>query len=139
MIAGFGQSGPDLPLAEQIYEDVRIEPMQDSSQVESLLGLPAQPNRQPNPNASQNQPNQPNQPNPVEAPQLRPFIVASNVFRIYGDGMLEDIMVRVEAYVWRTPTDMTDMNAAAQLNPEQPQEAAIPVEPFRILSWKVIR
>jgi hypothetical protein len=31
------------------------------------------------------------------------FGVTSNVFRIYGDGMSGDVMVRIEAYVFRTP------------------------------------
>lgn len=35
------------------------------------------------------------------------FTVCSNVFRIYGDGKMEDIMVRIVAYVWRTPMDPT--------------------------------
>ena len=138
MLAGFSGSGADLAMAEQTYEDVRIEPMRNAGQLGAIPGFPqtpTQPKQPKQPNAANNQ----NQQNAVEQTQLPPFIVASNVFRIYGDGMLEDIMVRVEAYVWRTPTDMTDLEAAAQLSSDQSQEAAIPAEPFRILSWKVIR
>ena len=47
--------------------------------------------------------------------------VKSNVFRIQGDGFVDDVMVRVEAYVVR---------------PDAYSE--IPM-PFRILSWRVIR
>ncbi|MCX5772133.1 MAG: type II secretion system protein GspK [Candidatus Hydrogenedentes bacterium] len=47
--------------------------------------------------------------------------VKSNVFRIQGDGFMDDVMVRVEAYVVR---------------PDAYSE--IPM-PFRILSWRVIR
>ena len=37
------------------------------------------------------------------------FRVNSNVFRIYGDGMLDDVLVRIEAYVWRTPLDVSTL------------------------------
>ncbi len=40
------------------------------------------------------------------------FTVSSNVFRIYGDGMLDDVMVRIEAYVFRTPQDPTALEMA---------------------------
>lgn len=49
------------------------------------------------------------------------FDVKSNVFRIQGDGFVDDVMVRIEAYVVRP-----------DLNSEIPM-------PFRILSWRVIR
>ncbi len=45
------------------------------------------------------------------------FRVNSNVFRIYGDGMLDDVLVRVEAYVWRTPLDISTLqNGGGQPN-----------------------
>lgn len=47
--------------------------------------------------------------------------VKSNVFRIQGDGFVDDVMVRVEAYVVR---------------PDAYSEVPMP---FRILSWRVIR
>jgi general secretion pathway protein K len=37
------------------------------------------------------------------------FRVNSNVFRIYGDGMLDEVLVRIEAYVWRTPLDISTL------------------------------
>ncbi len=37
------------------------------------------------------------------------FRVNSNVFRIYGDGMLDEVLVRIEAYVWRTPLDVSTL------------------------------
>ncbi len=84
----------------------------------------------------------------------------SNVFRIYGDGMEGDVMVRIEAYVWRTPLEPDETMMAmeqmggAQANPqvrdqtskvttdanELPMEATtMPAETFRILDWKIIR
>lgn len=58
--------------------------------------------------------------------------VNSNVFRIRGDGRAGDDLVRIEAYVWRTPLDETsDINYPADYTP--------PAEPYRILDWRVIR
>lgn len=50
-------------------------------------------------------PDDPNRQEQTGAQQA--FTVCSNVFRIYGDGKMEDIMVRIVAYVWRTPMDPT--------------------------------
>lgn len=55
------------------------------------------------------------------------FRVNSDTFRIYGDGMHEDTLVRVEAYVWRRPFDDTNLEGGGA------------IEPFRILDYKVIR
>ncbi|MDK1020177.1 MAG: type II secretion system minor pseudopilin GspK [Candidatus Hydrogenedentes bacterium] len=57
-------------------------------------------------------------------PQLPPpdlFDVASEVFRIQGDGQSDDAQVRVEAFVWRD----THGSGAAQM--------------FRIIDWRVIQ
>jgi len=55
------------------------------------------------------------------------FRVDSNVFRIYGDGMLDDALVRIEAYVWRTPFDPGALQGGGT------------TDPFRILDWRVIQ
>lgn len=55
------------------------------------------------------------------------FRVDSNVFRIYGDGMLDNAMVRIEAYVWRTPFDPSALQGGGT------------TDPFRILAWRVIQ
>lgn len=62
----------------------------------------------------------------VESPRdlLR---VDSYCFRIYGDGMFENTLVRVEAYVWRTPFDQNALQGGGT------------TDPFRILDWKVIQ
>ncbi|HPO13336.1 MAG TPA: type II secretion system minor pseudopilin GspK [Candidatus Hydrogenedentes bacterium] len=78
--------------------------------------------------------------------------VNSNMFRIYGDGMLEDIMVRIEAYVWRTPLTPEEeqegirnqgnppVNQNVPITGDIPMEATTqPSEKFRILDWRVIR
>lgn len=75
----------------------------------------------------------------------RIFTIHSNCFRIYGDGQMDDIMVRVEAYVWRLPLDggtddsMGALAAAQNNNNGQGPGIDIPEEDFRILDWKVIR
>lgn len=53
--------------------------------------------------------------------------VDSYCFRIYGDGMFENTLVRVEAYVWRTPFDQNALQGGGT------------TDPFRILDWKVIQ
>lgn len=55
------------------------------------------------------------------------FRVDSNVFRIYGDGMLDNALVRIEAYVWRTPFDPGALQGGGT------------TDPFRILDWKVVQ
>ena len=53
--------------------------------------------------------------------------VASKVFRLQGDGRVEDARVRIEAFVWRNP------------GPNSPWEWVEAEEQFRILDWRVIR
>lgn len=52
------------------------------------------------------------------------FRVNSNVFRIHGDGMLEEVLVRIEAYVWRTPLDISELE-----NGTSAMQNQIPVNP----------
>ncbi|MFP4501465.1 MAG: general secretion pathway protein GspK [Candidatus Hydrogenedentota bacterium] len=56
------------------------------------------------------------------------FRVNSMAFRIRGDGMMNDTLVRIEAFVWRTPSD-----------PGMIQGGGGTADPFRILDWKVIQ
>ncbi len=69
------------------------------------------------------------------------FRVNSNVFRIYGDGMVDQVLVRIEAYVWRAPLDLNELETmASNLGGSLSQEeGVVPREPFRIIDWKVIR
>jgi general secretion pathway protein K len=55
------------------------------------------------------------------------FRVNSFVFRIHGDGMMDDTLVRIEAVVWRSPFDPGDTEGGGA------------TDPFRILAWKVIQ
>ena len=96
-------------------------------------------------NFNQNQNNNQNQ-NRAQAEVLRHmFTVYSHVFRIYGDALLDEIMVRNEVYVMRVPQDesMLDWPSANDNlpfeNPLPQTELAIPEEFYRILEWKVIQ
>lgn len=62
-----------------------------------------------------------------EVPFKDVLTVSSRVFRIYGDGVADEVKVRVEAYVWRNP------GAGTREDPIEAQEA------FRILDWREIR
>ena len=64
------------------------------------------------------------------------FAVTSNIFRVYGDGMLGDALVRIEAYVFRTPLDPQVWEGSL---PADAAGTPPPIEPLRILDWKVIR
>ena len=58
------------------------------------------------------QPNTVTNPNGVNTQQAQgPFSVRSDVFRIFGDGQSGDVMVRIEAYVFRV-NDMNGMDGA---------------------------
>ena len=102
-----------------------------------------------NNNPTQDQPTGTNDPppDPDDPPILRqgsPFVVHSNVFRIYGDGRHDNILVRIEAYVMRIPQgDTGSGNAVPEIPPiaeslQLGNELQVN-EQFRILDWKVIR
>lgn len=82
-------------VVENIMAAQMENPFQDAQSIETVVGIP--PNMQ------------------------GLFDVKSNVFRIQGDGFMEDVMVRIEAFVVR---------------PDMYSE--IPM-PFRIMNWRVIR
>ncbi len=67
-----------------------------------------------------------------------PWMVNSYIFRIYGDGMAGEALVRIEAYVWRTPSPEQWSLLTPGLPPDL-QGMAPPTEAFRILQWRVIR
>ncbi len=76
--------------------------------------------------ANQN-PNAPAGENAVSVQDI--FDVRSEFFRIYGDGQSNDVLVRIETYVYRAANDSRGM-----VDPN-----GLVMEPFRILNWKVIR
>lgn len=134
---------PDLALAQQIYDEVRIEPVVHMSQLDKYgLGGGTQRQQQQNLQIPNQQINEDGELlDPTSATSQQAFTVSSNVFRIHGDGMLEDVLVRIEAYVWRTPLnpEQAGLIPSQQADPGAFTEESIPLEPFRILDWKVIR
>jgi len=75
------------------------------------------------------------------------FTVYSHIFRIQGDALLDDIMVRNEAYVFRVPQDLDLYEWPAVQSGQDPSVESIPrpelfgdlQERYRILEWKVIQ
>lgn len=90
-----------------------------------------------------------------EQAMLHMFTTRSHIFRIYGDAMLDDLLVRNEAYVFRIPQeDMEWPRQPLTVNGEVVQQTFDPMEAFpggaqggggapqeyyRILEWKVIQ
>ena len=110
-----------------------------------------------NEDPKQKDPNSGKQTQAIPAQQSQgAFTVQSNVFRIFGDGQAGDVMVRVEAYVFRLGNQST-MATSSTLNagskPSDKDKAKdkakdtekgkgaseSTMESFRILDWRVIR
>jgi type II secretory pathway component PulK len=130
----FEVTGGDPAVADEVYETVRVEqPYTDVGQVQGLL-----PEAEPDPAQSQRerrrqeraQVEQGLEPGQQQGLTSQIFRVSSNVFRIYGDGMQGDTLVRIIAYVYRNGGG--DPGGGADASPP-------PEEPFRVLSWSVIR
>lgn len=111
------------------------------------VDLSAADTNEPRQNQNNNQNNNQNQnQNRAQAEVLRHmFTVYSHVFRIYGDAMLDELMVRNEVYVYRVPQDQSMLDwpgGSGNLpfqNPMPQTDRAIPEEFYRILEWKVIQ
>jgi len=171
IVSGFTGNPADLGLGQRIFDDAHTQPFTDLSQLESYGFLPRPP-------TSQRKNTSPQEVKPVITPSTRPesasaqryvmsgqiFTLQSNAFRIYGDGLYQDRMVRIEAYVFRNPMNLdnwspsgTNMNTnpvnsktnqqnlsqntkQTGNNPTNVQnQGGLPPEPFRILDWKVIK
>jgi len=114
-----------------------------------------------NEDPKQKDPNSVKQTQAVPPPQSQgAFTVQSNVFRIFGDGQAGDVMVRVEAYVFRlgnqsTMTTSPTPNAGSKPSDKDKGKdkandkakdtekgkgaSESTMESFRILDWRVIR
>jgi hypothetical protein len=103
-------------------------------------------------------PNNPKNPTLDTTPQSQgPFTVRSDIFRIYGDGQMNNVMVRIEAYVFRLGNEARSQAAMmTSASPNKPNSsnsgktkastsdktkgtADNAMESFRILDWRVIR
>ncbi len=116
--AGFTGNPADLGLGQRIYDDAHTQPFTDLSQLDAYGILPkSSTTRKTNP-ANTTKPTftnttKPTSQNPnslrrgnVRAGQI--FTLRSNAFRICGDGLYQNRMVRIEAYVFRNPLGMED-------------------------------
>lgn len=140
-------------VADRIFEyQYSQKPITDLSELNELVP-PApvnvndrrnQPNRPANPapdgnaNKQRNRPGAENQiepqPQTPQTIQNQPgtggaaeiFTISSSIFRIYGDGMMDDTLVRVAAVVWRSPFNQSTETGGGTN------------DPFRIIDWKVI-
>lgn len=129
------REGPELESALEVYDLARNEtPFLDAAAISNAMGI-AEPRARDTPRQPQD-PNNPNDPNNPgggsRAEQM--WRVTGDVFRVRGDGMQDETLVRVEAYVYRTPLDFGQELPTVNGQPLEP-----PAEPFRIISWNVMR
>lgn len=136
----------DLGAAQQIYDEARMAPIDNVSQLRSYVPAPPV-----DPAARQRRARRNDRGQNVDDRALQQqlhnesiesmFRFNSNVFRIYGDGLKEDAMVRIEAYVFRDPYDPREIEEqVAQLGMQVEQEFNdLPRQMFRILDWKIVQ
>ncbi len=140
----------DVTIAEQIYDEARLAPFEDISQLRNFIPMPqVEAPLQTQPLGATQQRDAAGQPISPRDLQRRQqsealsemFRVNSNSFRIYGDGMMGDTMVRVEAYVFRHPYDEREVEEPlTRLGGTFEQEFYdISRQMFRVLDWKVIQ
>ncbi|HOQ31872.1 MAG TPA: type II secretion system protein GspK [Candidatus Hydrogenedens sp.] len=170
IVSGYTGNPADLGLGQRIFDDAHTQPFTDLSQLDAYGILPKPPTSQ-----RRNTPQQAGKPiiTPAERPDNRAqryvmsgqiFTLQSNVFRIYGDGLYQNKMIRIEAYVFRNPMESGDFNNPGMnpnLNPANNKtnqqnlsrntprtnnnsttvqnQGGLPPEPFRILDWKIIK
>lgn len=170
VVSGYTGNPADLGLGQRIYDDAHTQPFTDLSQLDAYGFLP-----KPSTAQRRNTPQQTGKPviTPAERPDNRAqryvmagqiFTLQSNAFRIYGDGLYQNRMVRIEAYVFRNPMELGDWGNSGinpNINPNNSKtnqqnlsrntqrtnnnsttvqnQGGLPPEPFRILDWKVIK
>jgi len=146
IIAGHTGS-QDIAAAQQIYDEARMAPIDNASQLQQYIPeTRVETDRQDNlaggltqnmSDANMRSLRRQQQQQSVEAM----FRFNSNIFRIYGDGMMEDAGVRVEAYVFREPYDPADIEEEmSRLGTQYQQEFNdLPRQMFRILDWKIVQ
>ncbi len=129
VVGAYDGSGFNFTAGEDIY--IRTHEEQPFGNVGELADYVGPgPGRDQDRTRNRNRARDPDAPPP---PSQRAFRVNSNVFRIRGDGLAGENMVRIEAYVWRTPLE------TGGAVPDFPAGTEAPAEPFRILEWRVIR
>lgn len=140
---GFNAPGSTHPVAPAEFENIlaRVESGETLYSMTELQGINKSTiKQQPPPNET------PEQKRQRDEDQRRrnqntppPFVISSNCFRIHGDGMEGDALVRIEAFVWRNSPFLNANDIKASLPPPLAEQWQPPTENFRILDWKVIR
>lgn len=150
MIAGHTGT-MDPALGEQIYEEARIAPMESASQLRPYIPMAAEGRRADVPRRTMQEDGTETMMTEQELrrdQRLRQndavddmFRYNSNAFRIRGDGQMDDVLVRVEAFVFREPFDPREIEEPiSRLGIEYQQEFTdAPRQLFRILDWKVVQ
>ncbi|MCX8063807.1 MAG: type II secretion system protein GspK [Candidatus Hydrogenedentes bacterium] len=175
MIAGFTNNPADIGVGQRIYDDAHTQPFTDLAQLDAYGVIPKTPvssqiQQQRQPKAELplfNQSSPARQDVQARISVSRMFTLQSNAFRICGNGLCKNKMVRIEAYIFRNPYAMesnlslrdNSLNRARSSSKIQPSKqlasggnipspdqrredgtvSELPPEPFRILDWKVIK
>lgn len=146
IIAGHTGS-QDLAAAQQIYDEARMAPIDNVSQLQQYIPETQVDTSSKNSklqgltqNLSESNARSLRQQQQQQAVEAM-FRFNSNVFRIYGDGLMENTQVRIEAYVFREPYDPADIEEEmSNLDTEYQQEFNdLPRQLFRILDWKIVQ
>ena len=144
-----GKTGnTDLMIAQQIYDEARQAPFEDVSRLRPYIPLPAE-EAVPTNRRRRRVPMQAEEELSPRALQRRQqsealssmFRVNSNCFRIYGDGMKDEVMVRCEVYVFRQPYDEREIDEAmSKLGSSSEMDFPdISRQMFRVLEWKIVQ
>ncbi|MCC6142201.1 MAG: type II secretion system minor pseudopilin GspK [Candidatus Hydrogenedentes bacterium] len=160
-VEGYSAGGGDanVDAAETILQrQMDQQPFMDVSELQSYFPQQQQQrrnrtvtqvNKQNRPNVDQD--DEDNVPDRANGPSAGgAWRVNSEYFRIHGDGMMDDSLVRIEAFVWRRPFQQGQgqgigpgqgqgQGQAGQFDPTSSANELTAAEPFRFLDYKIIR
>lgn len=150
VIAGYTGTA-DPALGQQIYQEARVAPMENASQLRPYIPMAdggQRKGRVPDRNTGEAPEGVATDQEFRRAQRLQAndsvdemFRYNSSVFRIRGDGKVDDVLVRVEAFVFREPYDPREIEEPlSSLGLQYQQEFTdAPRQLFRILDWKVVQ
>lgn len=150
VIAGYTGTA-DPALGQQIYQEARVAPMENASQLRPYIPMAdggRRKDRLPDRNTGEPLEGAATEQEFRRAQRLQEndsvdemFRYNSSVFRIRGDGKVDDVLVRVEAFVFREPYDPREIEEPlSSLGLQYQQEFTdAPRQLFRILDWKVVQ
>ena len=150
VIAGYTGTA-DPALGQQIYQEARVAPMENASQLRPYIPMAdggQRKGRVPDRNTGEAPEGVATDQEFRRAQRLQAndsvdemFRYNSSVFRIRGDGKVDDVLVQVEAFVFREPYDPREIEEPlSSLGLQYQQEFTdAPRQLFRILDWKVVQ